>query len=355
MSTSHDFRPDWASSPGETIADILQERELNEEELAHELRVGLDEVRNLIEGRATITLATARVLERFLGGSVEFWMYRDFQYRLDAGRLSQTDMEWLAELPLGDMIRFGWLEPVPRPTEELAASLRFFGVSSIEEWRTAYADMHQRVVFKTSQSFESRPAPVAAWLRQGEIEAERIDCSPWDPEGFREALPALRPLTRKKDPDHFLSLLQKRCAEYGVAVVVARSPIGCRASGATRFLGPTKALLLLSFRFLSDDHFWFAFFHEAGHLLLHGTNLFLEGIESDTPKQEEEASEFAANILVPAEFRAEFMRLRSNARDVVSFARRVGVSPGIIAGQLQYFERIPRSHLNRLKRRYKWR
>ena len=355
MSTSHNFRPDWASSPGETIADILQERALTDEELAHELGVGLDEVRNLIEGRATITLATARVLERFLGGSVEFWMSRDFQYRSDAGRLSQTDMEWLAELPLGDMIRFGWLEPVPRPTEELAASLRFFGVSTIEEWRTAYADMHQRVAFNTSTSFESRPAPVAAWLRQGQIEAERIDCSPWDPEGFREALPALRPLTRKKDPGHFLSLLQKRCAEYGVAVVVARSPIGCRASGATRFLGPTKALLLLSFRYLSDDHFWFAFFHEAGHLLLHGTGLFLEGIESDTPKQEEEASEFAANILVPAEFKAEFMELRSNVRDVVSFARRVGVSPGIIAGQLQHFERIPRNHLNRLKRRYEWR
>ncbi len=89
--------------------------------------------------------------------------------------------------------------------------------------------------------------------------------------------------------------------------------------------------------------------------MLHGTGLFLEGIESDTPKQEEEASEFAANILVPAEFKAEFMELRSNVRDVVSFARRVGVSPGIIAGQLQHFERIPRNHLNRLKRRYEWR
>ena len=354
MSTSHEFRPDWVSSPGDTINDILQERALTAQDLANQLEASLEDTRDLIDGRATITLATARELERFLGGSVEFWMSRDFQYRQDTARLSRQEREWLSELPLGDMIRFGWLKPVPHPNDEVRASLRFFGVSTVQEWRSVYAGVERNVVFKTSNSFESRPAAVAAWLRQGEIDAHAIDCRPWDSAQFQETLLSLRPLTRKKDPVLFLSELQHRCAECGVALAIVRAPNGCRASGATRFLPHDKALLLLSFRHLSDDHFWFAFFHEAGHLLLHGNELFLEGIEAQTLKQEDEANEFAANILIPAKHRAEFMGLRSNARDIVRFARKISVSPGIVVGQLQHSNRIPMNHLNRLKRRFEW-
>jgi hypothetical protein len=33
---------------------------------------------------------------------------------------------------------------------------------------------------------------------------------------------------------------------------------------------PDKALLQISLRYKMDDHFWFSFFHEAAHILLHG-------------------------------------------------------------------------------------
>lgn len=32
---------------------------------------------------------------------------------------------------------------------------------------------------------------------------------------------------------------------------------------------PTKAVIQLSLRHKTDDHLWFSFFHEAGHVLLH--------------------------------------------------------------------------------------
>jgi hypothetical protein len=59
---------------------------------------------------------------------VEFWVSRDFQYREDVARLREADEEWLNQIPLGDMVRFEWLKPVPHPSEEMAASLRFFDV-----------------------------------------------------------------------------------------------------------------------------------------------------------------------------------------------------------------------------------
>ena len=113
--------------------------------------------------------------------------------------------------------------------------------------------------------------------------------------------------------------------------------------------------MLLSFRYLSDDHFWFTFFHEAGHLLLHGKNaLFLEGDNIASTKEEQEANEFAAGILIPTEFQAALLSLPVDGRDVIKFARLVGVSPGIVVGQLQHLGRIKPNQLNSLKRRYSW-
>lgn len=353
--SSNEFSPDWASAPGDTIADILRERNLSEIEFAQRIGQTVESANDLLQGRATITIAIARRLERVLGASVEFWMCRDFQYRQDIARLYEADEEWLTKLPVGDMIRFGWLKPVPHPSDEMAACLRFFDVPSVKVWREVYAGLHQMAAFRTSPSFDSRPGAVAAWLRQGEIEAKAIDCRPWDAKQFQESLSYIRSLTREKNPDRFILTLQKCCADSGVAVAVVRAPSGCRASGATRFLTKDKALLLLSFRYLTDDHFWFTFFHEAGHLLLHGERgFFLEGDDMPSTIEEKEANEFAARTLIPSAFQPALLNLRADALKIIRFAMQIGVSPGIVVGQLQHLGKIRQNQLNRLKRRFKW-
>lgn len=355
MASAHEFRPDWASAPGETIADILGERRLSLNEFAKRIGRSPRYATDLLEGRATISLAVARRLGQVLGGSVEFWVSRDFQYREDVARFTAADKEWLDELPIGDMIRFGWLNPTPRPSEELSACLRFFDVHSVEVWRRTYADLQAMVAFRTSPSFDSRPPSVIAWLRQGEIEAEAIKCGPWDPARFKESFTAVRTLTREADPKRFIPKLRGLCAACGVALAIVRAPNGCRASGATRFLSRSKALLLLSFRFLSDDQFWFSFFHEAGHLLLHSDRgFFLEGEDTPSTKQEQEANDFAESVLVPPALHRELLQLPLNGRQVIRFARRAGISPGIVVGQLQHHGRFTYRQLNSLKRRFKW-
>jgi len=349
------FSPDWASAPGDTITDILRERNLSEIEFARQLGQSLEDVKSLLQGRATITLDVARRLERVIGASVEFWMTRDFQYREDVTKVNTAQKNWLSELPISDMIRFRWLKPIPHPSEELAACLQFFNVSSIRAWQANYAELQQIVVFKTSPSYDSRPASVAAWLRQGEIEAETIECKPWNARNFQDSLTFIRSLTRIKDPKIFIPKLQQCCAESGVAVAIVRSPTGCRASGATYFLSEDKALLLLSFRYLTDDHFWFTFFHEAGHLLLHrNSRLILEGMGTSSQAEEQEANEFAARTLIPTEYQSALLGLSVNSREVIKFAVGLGISPGIVVGQLQHLKKIGPNQLNTLKRRFEW-
>lgn len=360
MARSVDFLPDWVSAPGDTVADILEERNISPIEFAREIGQPPKYAYDILRGHARITSETARRLEAVLGASATFWITRETQYREDLSRLRreaplEEEVGWLRELPVRDMIRFGWIAPVRSLAEKVAECLRFFGVPDVGTWRNTYRDVIESAAFRTSPTFGSRQAAVAAWLRQGEIEGEFIECNPWDPKRFRATLTELRYLTRKKDPEFFITELQRRCAECGVAVVIVRAPSGCRVSGATRFVSSTKALLLLSFRHLSDDHFWFTFFHEAGHLLLHSKKaLFLEGVSTISTKEEGEADDFAARILIPTKFQQELQNLSADGREVMRFARLVGVSPGIVVGQLQHLGRIKHNQLNNLRRWYTW-
>lgn len=349
-----EFSPNWASAPGETIADLLEERGMPVAALADALEQSLVETNHLLCGRVAISVGMAQKLHAIFGASVEFWVSRDLQYRADAARIDARHRAWLNALPLSDMIRFGWLEPPPRPSDEVDACLQFFGAPSINAWHEMYENIETMAAFRASYAFDSNPAAVAAWLRRGEIEASQANCNSWNPDRFRESLQAVRRVTRERDPARFAPELRSICAESGVAVVIARAPAGCRASGATRFVSPKRAMLLLSCRYLSDDQFWFTFFHEAGHLLLHGpANLFLEGLE-DSTVQEREANRFAEEVLIPEQFRRELLDLRPETRSIVRFAAKIGVSPGIVVGQLQQYQRVRPSHFNGLKRRYRW-
>lgn len=354
------FQPNWVSAPGETITDLLEERNLSSTKFSEQIGYTPLQVSKLLQGRVIITIELARQLEVVLGSSAAFWMNRESQYREDVARLQHkgqlaSDTEWLSELPVKDMIQFRWLQSDPGSIDKVSACLRFFDVPDVESWRKRYHNVLEMASFRTSTSFDSQPGAVAAWLRQGEVESASIDCKPWDAKRFQEELPHIRSLTRKKNPDLFIPELRKRCAECGVALVIVRAPTGCRASGATRFISKNKALLMLSFRYLADDHFWFTFFHESGHLLLHGKNaLFLEGANVTSTKEEQEADEFSAKVLIPLECRAALLNLAIDSMQIIKFSRHLGISPGIVVGQLQHAGRIKPNQLNRLKRRFRW-
>lgn len=356
MGRTQHFSPGWVSKPGDTIVDALRERNLSLIEFAKKMGESAEAVDALLDGRAAITIGTARRLHEILGASVEFWISRDFKYREGSSKREGKEIkQWVDDLPVGDMIRFGWLTPPPHPSEELAACLRFFGVPDIESWQKTYATLTDNVAYRTSRSLDSRPASVAAWLRRAAIEATALNCGDWNPDRFRESLTKARALTRQKDPSRFIPRLQRICADSGVAVVVVRAPAGCRASGATQFLDDNKPLLVLSGRYLTDDQFWFTFFHEAGHLLLHGhRRLILEGLGSNAEIEEQQANAFADALIVPTEHRRSFSQLRANARQIIRFARNIGVSPGLLVGQLQHRGVLRPNQLNGMKRRFTW-
>lgn len=355
MTQSDTFVPQWTSPPGQTISDLMVARHMSRGDFAKLLDQSTAFVDELIEGNLAITLGLARRLQDVIGGSTAFWMTRDRQYRDDVMRLRGAGIPWLHELPLIDMERFGWIRADPREGFEVESLLRYFGVPSVTVWRARYSAVLQNAAFRTSPTFESTPGAVAAWLRQGERIAESTPCDSWDADAFQQALPNLRSLTRVHRPERFIPKLQAAVARSGVALVVLQAPSGCRASGAVQWLTKDKVLVLLSARHLTDDHLWFTFFHECAHLLLHrGVSFVLDSdVESGTA-MEDEANQFAAEMLIPPSYRDALMRVRTATTEIVRLATQIGIAPGIVVAQLQRMGRLPQSHLNGLKRRYAW-
>jgi HTH-type transcriptional regulator / antitoxin HigA len=353
------FEPDWVSAPGETVRDILHERGITERQLAAKLEDSLGRVTRLIEGREPITPDLARKLESSLGATAAFWLAREKRYRDGLRNLARSaedksTREWVRALPLKDMARLGWIPDSEDPQQIAVECLRFFGVRDLDAWRESYKAVLQSAVFRTSATFESKPGAVAAWLRRGEQESALIDCQPWNPKKFCAALDDARALTREADPDKFLPKLKTIFASCGVALVTLRAPAGCRASGAARFIMPEKALMLLSFRYLSDDQFWFSVFHEAAHLVLHHDKVMVDAPHMPSTEEEQEANAFAVEALIPAKHRDEMLQLPVDGRAVIRFARRAGIAPGIVVGQMQHLGKFTRRQLNNLKRRYQW-
>ncbi|TFH06411.1 MAG: ImmA/IrrE family metallo-endopeptidase, partial [Candidatus Atribacteria bacterium] len=127
-----------------------------------------------------------------------------------------------------------------------------------------------------------------------------------------------------------------------------------RLSGATRWISPEKALIAQSLRFRKDDHFWFTFFHEAAHVLLHGKRaVFIDEISMDASEEEQQSDAFAANHLIPSKSYASLVQSGQPSRAaVIAFANKLEIAPGIVVGRLQHDGVIPFSWLNDFKRTF---
>lgn len=353
MTSSSGLRPRWASAPGETIESIIRERNLDPTEVAANLELSSDDFAKLINGKHAITVSLARHLSDVLGASSQFWMTREAQYVDDMHRVAAD--KWSSTLPIKQMTKFGWIDTPKDWHDRINICLDFFRVDDVESWNALYCRQVETAHFRRSPSFTLEKSATAVWFRACERASGSLaELASYDADAFRSALPRIKKLTRAKDPRYFLPKLANICAAAGVAVAVVPSPTGCPASGAARWFRDNP-FIQLSARHLTDDHFWFSFFHEAGHVILHDlSSPFIDLLEDESVDvYETEANHFASTTLLGAESIPTPPQWTTRA--LIEIAQRSGVSPGVVVGQLQHRGSLPANRFNRLKRRYCWR
>jgi HTH-type transcriptional regulator / antitoxin HigA len=90
--TTHSFAPDWVSPPGETIMDLLEEREWTQTQLAKRLGYSEPQVSQLINGEIAISTEIAYKLVEILGSTVNFWLKLEAIYR---AQLAKTLIQYI--------------------------------------------------------------------------------------------------------------------------------------------------------------------------------------------------------------------------------------------------------------------
>ena len=351
------FVPDYAVHPGEILEEILEAQSISKTEFAERSGLTPKTISWIVTGKNPVTSENAIVFERILGISAEVWNNLDAEFRLFQARQKARDsldeaVEWSKRFPLAELVKRGILPNTRDAKEKAAVLLNFFRIKDADAWTSLYGNMS--VAFYKSAAFKSNYETVACWLRMAEIKAERIETVAYDADTFRNSLSEIRSLTNKR-PEIFEPKMKELCAKSGVALVFTSELSGTHLSGATRWLTSNKAMIALSLRHKSDDHLWFTFFHEAGHILKHGKkDVYIDEEYGATTKQEQEANRFAAISLVPEAEYQEFILSYPNPtrRHVNNFARNIGIAPGIVVGRLQHDEVISYSWLNDLKVRF---
>ena len=188
----------------------------------------------------------------------------------------------------------------------------------------------------------------------GEWRARTMNLPPFDGEKFQAAVHHIRQLTTAQ-PSSFLPRMKNLCHEAGVALVLEPPISKTCLYGSARWFDVDRAIIQMSLRMATNDHFWWTFFHEAAHITLHRGRNFADDKNGEGDGAEDQADQWAENVLVGRErfvhFKAKHPRSKAQ---VQRFAADANIHAGVVVGMLQHARIIDFSNLNALKEKIQW-
>lgn len=359
MSTTQQFNPSYAVPPGWILEEYLETFDLSQAQFARACGRSAKLISQIISGDAPVEPQTAIEFQRVLGLDASIWLNLEAAYRLKQAqdkevKALEDKICWAKSFPLKDMRSLG-LIPREAKNEKLVSSLlEFFSLGSPSVWEEQHCNLRTKLQFKKQDAHELSYHSLSVWLKLGEIEAQKQNCRDYDKSVFSSNLKKIRSLTMD-DPQVFYPKLVSLCNEAGVALAVLPKLEKLPVSGIARWLSPRKALISLSLRFRTNDHFWFSFFHEAAHILLHSKKDVFVDLKDDkeaNKKEEREANNWAAEFLIPKHEIQCLLCEKITAKSITKAAIKLNVHPAILVGRLQHEKVITWKQFNSFKKSF---
>lgn len=343
MATMNNYYPESVTHPGEILNETLEEKEIGSKELA--IKTGKPEktISAILNGNSSITPDMAVLFERVLKIPTHFWLeaqrnYDEFKAREDYEDRIEEAIEWAKAAPYSIMAKMGWIPKTRDPKEKVINLFDFFEVASIKGWNDYYLNQRTKIAFRISLKNQENPMLIAAWLRKGELQAKELEVDEYSPKIFKQKLKEIKKIMCEQ-PEDFFGKLQSLCKEAGVKVIHTPSLPRTSIHGSTRWINDCP-LIQLTGRWKRNDIFWFTFFHEAGHILLHGKKyISLENIKytGEIDEYEKEADSFASQWLLHEKEEEQILQCHELNDDVISeFAKKFYTHPAIIIGRLHH-------------------
>lgn len=350
MTNKNEYNPPLVYHPGTTLEEKLTEIGMGPKEFA--LRTGKPEktISAIIKGDSSITHDMALQFEIVTKIPVHFWInhqksYDDYIARTKRQAVIDQAIEWSKKFPVSEMIKKCWINKSASDNEKAIELLSFFGFANHLAWHDYYCNQELKIVFRISLANTNDPYAISAWLRKGELQASELTSTHYSEKKFSSSLPEIKSIMSNQPAD-FFKQLQQVCLDAGVKVVYTSSLPKAPICGSTRWINDTP-LIQLTGRYKRNDSFWFTFFHEAGHILLHGKkDVFLEKVNYNDIDHEKEiqADNFAVKWTLNEDQEKEIIReLPLNKEQIKHYAKKFSTHPAIIIGRLQHNKLVPYS------------
>lgn len=348
---------DFIIHPGETLAEVLEDREMTQKELA--IRTGMTEkhISTVINGQKNISPSFAKKLEYALGIETEFWMNLQANYERELlefeelNNISEQEISVLKNLKevLAKWEEFGWLDMDANPASIVLDVRMLFGISNLcdtPKMKYAAAFRAQR------KNTNVDPYVLFAWQRMCELLTENIGVAEEvDLDLLRAKVPEIKQVMFMS-----ASQIQRKLtsifAECGIAFKIVPNFKGAPVQGFIKTTEDGALILCMTLRQKFADIFWFTLFHEISHILNGDTKNCFVDFDSVSGENEAKADKMAGEFLIDSNEYQRFVRDKkyTSSREINEFAEQQNVRDYIVQGRLMKEGIIPW----KARQRYDW-
>lgn len=335
--------------PGETLSEVLEDREMTQRELA--VRTGMTEkhISTVIRGQKGISAAFAKKLEYALGIETAFWMNlqaiydREILEFEELNNITDKEISVLSHLKevIKNWISLGWLDSETNQASLVLDLRKSLGISNLVDI--------PKITFSGAFRAQRKnknidPYILFAWQRMCELLAQNSDVTEEvDTDKLREKISDIKKVMFMK-PNQIQKELTDIFSECGIIFRIVPNFIGAPVQGFIKKSENEKPLILcMTLRQKFIDIFWFTLFHEIAHILNGDTKQEFIDFDSVSGEIEQRADKMAGEFLINTNDYKTFVNSKeyNHSLGIKNFAKSQNVKEYIILGRLMNDKIIP--------------
>lgn len=346
--------------PGETIADVLEDRGITQAELASRAGVSPAYVSNVIAGKKGISANFAMGLEYALGVPKSFWLNLQANYEAELLEVNEeqtiTDEERKVREDLKDIVKYlrkqGKMLIGENKDESILSLRKVLQISNI----TNLKEMIPTGAFRMAGNAAVNPNVLGAWIRLCQLAGnDKTISAKFEKKYTNDLIQEIKSIMCCKNAE-LQRELKNVMERYGIDFSVVKNFRGAPVHGYISQKNDGIYQMVLTIRGAFADIFWFSLFHEIGHIVNGDIGKNLKFLDYGNDYDKELAADlFASNMLLsPESYKAFIQRNDFSIEAICRYAESQHVMPYIVIGRLQKEKYLAYTMYSKYKLRYKW-
>lgn len=351
--------PELIIHPGETLKEIIEDREMSQNELAKRTGNSAKHISDVVNCLKPISVNFAKKLEYALNIEASFFNNLQSNYSEaltdfeEYNNISKEEIAVIKKLKkiIQELIKRGYIEQTNCIQSNIINLRKVLNISSLEN----IPDVMVTGAYRISSTISIDQYILFTWIRMIELIANDINLNrEVDIVLLQSKLPLIKSIMFEQSSD-IPKKLFNIFEECGIKLVIVQSFKGAPANGVIMKSVDNVITLSITTRNKFADIFWFTLFHEIAHIINGDIKNRLIDFENGKSKMEIKADEFAKNILLDDKKYTCFIKAKDySLNSIKGFAAENEVKPYIVIGRLQKEKRLNYNDYSQEKMTYDW-